>query len=438
MARPDARIPLGVQQRDFSSPLTRLNDQAREDQMFERVQSRSDRVADSQIGANTARANASNAQAANSTAELTQAATQRIAMDTLASVELLEKNQVREAGQLIINTIDTMESLGLDTSEAVRFANLASQDPAGAAEYARKEIVPVIETMQPQLFPEPESLKNSDIVEVNGVKGRVGADNVFTPLSGVEQTPSGDSAKRSIVQILRENGDIDQGFSDGSGNFFNNQNEPIKLAEGDRAVTASLTGSASDLGITNPEKIKLDDAEIAAKTFIATAGDALKLLEETPDANTFIAGAANIVNSLEQEAEAIGRALGADSSLFDPSTYEDVFESPGIGIQSSRMKSLITSLAFQAAAASGQTGRGVSDRDVKRFIEEIGAGAADPETFSSTIRDVADRVDRGFRINYSTRARKEFEGDLGLEALGITAKEDEFNVQSLSDDELFN
>ena len=438
MATPDARIPLQVQQRDFSAPLTRLNEQAREDKLIAQQQGRQATLDASTLKTQELSQTRAQQQIDATSQEQQTATIRKIAMDSLATIELLKANQTSEAGRLMISNIDKMTELGMDTSKALRFARLAANDPQAAIKFGEEQMIPTIQATMPDLFPKEEFLTESQVITAPG--GQIGtatASEGFTPLQGAPDPTT--EEKRTIVQIMRAGGGIDQGFTDGQGSFFNNQNEPIVLAEGDRAITASLTGGADQLGLNDADLSKLADAEVAAKTFIATAGDALNLLSTTPDVNTFIAGAASVVNDLQQEAKAIGRAFNVDidENLLEPETYSDDFWND-LGIQNARMKSLVTSLAFQAAAASGQTGRGVSDRDVRRFIEEIGANSSDPVAFATTIRDVADRVDRGFRINFSTRARSDFEGDLGLEALDRIGQAQEQDLTTLSDIDLVN
>lgn len=246
-----------------------------------------------------------------------------------------------------------------------------------------------------------------------------------------------------IVQRFKPDGTADTLLTDDQGNFFTTAGEPVEVDPEDRLIEgSSLTGTAEDLGLGTTEARGLRDAEVSTKTFIATVGDAITLLGETPDVNTFVAGAASIVGNLKQEARAIGRALNLDfdADVLDPGSHSELFGPQGLGIENARMQSLITSLAFQAAAASGQTGRGVSDRDVRRFIREIGASAADPAAFAATLRDVADRTARNFRINFETRIGEEFGGDLGLSNLPTLGGQSTISgdINALSDEELLN
>jgi len=205
--------------------------------------------------------------------------------------------------------------------------------------------------------------------------------------------------------------------------FFDQEGNQQFLRPGEYSITGqNITGTSEEV-LGDTEARQLRDAEVATKQFLATTGDALSLLQDSPDINTFAGRFAGLVNDLQQEGKAVARALGKefDENILDPTRYSDSTESgvgfDELGIQNRRMQSIITSLAFQAAAASGQTGRSVSDRDVRRFIGEIGASAADPRAFAVVLRDVAERTARNFRLNYESRLGRSFEGDLGLENL---------------------
>jgi len=354
---------------------------------------------------------------------------------------LLDSGEVKTAGQVGMGIRQRLIEAGEDASRFEGILQGMANNPQAASDFlgqavnAMKPKVESLLTRSGAKPPEPKILNDSQVSPRGQIfemspTGVVTAKDV--PGFKAEAAPS----KRSILQRVLPTGEIQSIQSDGEGNFFDLENNPISVRANERLIDSnSLSGSTEDLGLGNNELTQLRDAEVAAKTFIATAGDALDLLANTPDINTFVAKAASVVNSLQQEAKAIGRAfdIEIDESLLDPATHSATFDD--LGIKNVQMRSLITSLAYQAAAASGQTSRSVSDRDVRRFIDEIGANSADPRAFEQSIMDVASRVARGFEINYSTRARKDYEGDLGLGSIGGKKPLD---VKALSDEELFN
>jgi hypothetical protein len=236
-------------------------------------------------------------------------------------------------------------------------------------------------------------------------------------ISDVQAPTQPDRPKGESINLRLPNGEVVSGIEDAQGNRLirNDQGQLILAPRG--AVEVGIRGTPKETGLGQTEERKLRDLRVNAENFIATTGDAIEMLRENPDINTFVAGAAGVANSLQQEGKAIARAFGKDfdESVLEPSNYAGDFDD--LGIQNNRMRSIITSLAFQAAAASGQTGRSVSDADVRRFIKEVGAGTSDPRAFARTLRDVAARTARRFRINYEVRRGEPFEGDLGVSDL---------------------
>ncbi len=203
--------------------------------------------------------------------------------------------------------------------------------------------------------------------------------------------------------------------TDGQGNFFDLAGEPVQVPPGSQIVeSASFSGARQDV-IGQNEARALRDRQVAATNFISTVGNTIELLKEQPNLNTFVARAAAVVKDLKQEGIALANELGMDfdTSVLDPASHAEQFDD--LGITNRRIQSLITSLAFQAAAANNQTGRDISNQDVQRFIGEVGANAAAPDAFAAVLQDVATRTVDNFRNDFEIRNDgQEFEGDFGL------------------------
>lgn len=183
-----------------------------------------------------------------------------------------------------------------------------------------------------------------------------------------------------------------------------------------RPVQTSEQGASEDIsGLGDTEQRKLRDLEAGTRDYIATTRDAIKLLDENPDVNTFTARGASLINSLQQEATALGRQFGSDfdPDNLNPSNYKDEYED--LGINSNRLRSMVQSLAYQLART--REGGRLSEPDIRSAIRTVGANSADPESLKQTMRDVAERTARRFRINYEVRTDKPFQGDLGLESI---------------------
>lgn len=150
-----------------------------------------------------------------------------------------------------------------------------------------------------------------------------------------------------------------------------------------------------------PTDKQLDELQ-ELKTSVRTASSTAQNVIQDLDQESFGAPGilARSVSSIADQASAIGSLLNVKAApeVTDPSTYNDTFRDLQLaGDQNARLRSAITSLAFQAAAASGQEGRSVSDRDVRRFIEEIGGSTGSARQFRFTLRSFVERLNRNFR-----------------------------------------
>ena len=77
------------------------------------------------------------------------------------------------AGALLINSIDTMKSMGMDTSQAETYAGLVAADPEAALKYADEEMLPLIRAKHSEIFPEEERIPNSELAK-DPATGRLG------------------------------------------------------------------------------------------------------------------------------------------------------------------------------------------------------------------------------------------------------------------------
>jgi len=266
------------------------------------------------------------------------------------------------------------------------------------------------QTFTPETF---EQIKKAfPMAEKPGFTLAPGATRFDAAGNPIATNPKAEEQNRSILQRIMPDGEIQTVQGDRAGRFYDMEGKPISLSALDRVVSSSLTGSLEEVGIGDAEATQLRNAEVATKGFIATAQDALQMLKDAPDINTFLASGAGIVNNITQEARALARAAGTDidGTLLDSNTYDNDFKR--LGIDSVRMRSLLTSLAYHQALANNPDGR-VSNADLSRAIAEIGASSSDPATLSQTLVDVANRTVRNFNINYETRMGKPYDGNLG-------------------------
>jgi hypothetical protein len=227
-------------------------------------------------------------------------------------------------------------------------------------------------------------------------------------VTGEEDITTEDDESRFTAKNIRLGGQtvIGQVDDDTGRVFYNGQDVTNQATFAPRQVEQ---GEPGEFNLEQKQEFDLREARVTAQNYANTAEDAINLIQEYPDINTWVGEAASVVNNVQAEAKALARASGVefDESILDPSNYSSQFDD--LGIQNERLQGLITNLSLQAAAASGQTGRAVSDKDMVRFIGEVGANARDPRAFAQTLSDSVNRTVRNLR----TRSRELYGEDLG-------------------------
>lgn len=168
-------------------------------------------------------------------------------------------------------------------------------------------------------------------------------------------------------------------------------------------------------GGTKKDFEKLREVEIATTNAITNAYRLQDLIREDPDALTATGRMVSIARAMANEAEAVARTFGVEipEGLNDAARYASTFET--LGVDNARARGMITNLAYTAAAANGQTGRGVSDRDVKRFIERIGGGYMDPQARDAVLDDFIEEIAEAYKVRHSViNPDNPYTGTLGL------------------------
>lgn len=175
----------------------------------------------------------------------------------------------------------------------------------------------------------------------------------------------------------------------------------------------------------------LTNVEIQTRNFLDTSNELITRIADNPQALGAVGRVSQAVNALAATAEGVRNVLfqAAPPNRRDEAAYVierdgrrqpatprevkraaiervggDFFDAltgslgANLGrsaVDASVVQSMVVDLAFAAAAASGQTGRAVSDRDVERFLRQIGQ-SADPAVFTAVLRDVQRRLVRNY------------------------------------------
>ncbi len=402
MARPSANIPLSGTLADLATPIVQRGERDRQAMLDQSNL----KTADQQQTLNDQTINQ------NKTA-LRTAATRAIAMDAMAANDLLKAGNKSEAGALLLHNIDRMEEQGIDTKQARRYVTLAATRPDLAVEFFEKQVLPVMKTTLPDLF-KPELLDPNSVTESGQTIQKDPRTGAITAqaVPGFTAAPEA-PVNNDLLQAVGADGSITpiQYNPRGQG-FLTMDNKPYDLPAGAVVTrTGSPTGPISDVLPPNRE-VDRRRQEGSVRSFNDAASRAIELITANPDANTAMASLATLGAGLTQEAGAVARFMGVPRETFDPSQYDSVFKD--LNIDNAALQSVITSLAFQAAAAKDVRGSGVSNRDVERFIRQVGGNYSNPSSMLSALRETVNDVNSSYANEYQSLYNTPFEGDLGV------------------------
>lgn len=134
---------------------------------------------------------------------------------------------------------------------------------------------------------------------------------------------------------------------------------------------------------------KMIGDEAATRNVVDSANRLIKLVQDEPAVLSVAGGGvARMVGELRAEAQAFAQVIGVQDKVnLDPSIIDPALKR--LGISRSVLKSEIVGIAYAAALANGQKGQSVSDKDVVRQLEQVGANLSDPEAFIAVIDNFA-------------------------------------------------
>lgn len=172
------------------------------------------------------------------------------------------------------------------------------------------------------------------------------------------------------------------------------------------------TGNKGLLTEAQQGKIQISLAEQAtnARNFVESVNSLVGLIDEGGVAALGGAGAAaRAVEGAANTAVGIAQNLDVDTTKFtNGKGAETRFDIGNEVLEknatlSADQKSLIVELAYALAAANGQTGKGVSDRDFKVNLEQLGAAAGSPEGFKKVLKSNVERIDRKLKNEFKSK-----------------------------------
>ena len=175
------------------------------------------------------------------------------------------------------------------------------------------------------------------------------------------------------------------------------------------SVEVSVAGPIKDFQSTvNTVKTDLLTRDVNTRKAISAIGNAINFVQENPSANTITASVAAFTNEAKAEISGALSVLGKgkinDPSVLNVETYNSTFEE--LGIKSNVLKSKFLDLAYVVAAARGQKGKALSDKDIDLFIRIIGSGSADYKSVVATLTDLQKRLADEYAIEHNVFAEQ--------------------------------
>lgn len=181
-------------------------------------------------------------------------------------------------------------------------------------------------------------------------------------------------------------------------------------------------------------KNEIESSEVMNRQFVARASEVIQLVEENPAATLASGNIGGILNTVTANARSLTDSAGfrygtteggkfvqkfdsADAFLadFESRLASGELEAANNALQeiagaNAEFRSALIELAFMQGAAQGQQGRSVSDKDVDRFLTQLGAGqnrllGQDPEVFSRVLSKVVENSARNFEILWKVRTK---------------------------------
>ncbi len=171
---------------------------------------------------------------------------------------------------------------------------------------------------------------------------------------------------------------------------------------------STTVGQAREQGFQIPndeERKRIQVLESGGNQAISLIGSIRKRVQASPEAITAGGAFASTVNQLRAQAQSLADVLGFEVD-FAAELGEHAATFKKFGIERDVLKSLVLDLSYVQAISRGQSGRGLSDKDVERFSRMIGTGRADPDVLTAILESLEGRFDTAFRTTVRSITRK--------------------------------
>ena len=226
----------------------------------------------------------------------------------------------------------------------------------------------------------------------SGIRGLKQGTSEFERL--LADSPMKESEKVAIRGLrLKSMLDGNNGFmitSDGSGG--------MTISEG--MSNSALTASAQ-----SKVQKEFTDKSVAADEFMFVSNKFIEDAIQAPTAGGFAGTIASLGNEFTSAMKNTAKLLGvgdADGKLTEDGAVGRVLTDDSLWGDQANLNQVqrgrILDMAIAYSGIKGQTGKALSDADLKRALEQVGAGTNNPMSIVSKLADIQENVDASLRI----------------------------------------
>lgn len=228
--------------------------------------------------------------------------------------------------------------------------------------------------------------------------------------------------------------------------------ESPEYADIDVTAATELTKSQ-----TGKELIDFQDATVASLNMIDVATEVVEAIRTSPQSagysGNILSGVNEVVRTMGGLVETMRPDMAGDKVQIGNGKNAEIISKQALGdrysdelskfrnsaIWNEELDSMLINLAYQAAAAKGQTGRGLSDKDLEMNMKEVGK-TTDPIGVERVIKRFALRTVKAYRNKATVKGKENSKYvdmvDNRIAEFEKLFSESSVNVQDMSDEDI--
>lgn len=237
-----------------------------------------------------------------------------------------------------------------------------------------------------------------------------------SPAAGVmlESERMGDEYQRKTARINAE--------AAAAGRHSADMSKPLALVEGGPAAGQVLRigghatprdmtyGQFVESGASLPSRQQSEQLATQHATMLkvnSRVADVLKTIKDKPELLSTPGFAARFVTQAASQVKGFANLLAKDLNPNLRTQVDSISDRvfgrlENVAKQSQTIKNSLNDLVYMYAAARGQTGQGLSNKDVEKFASAVGESVGDPEMMRAVLQTLVTNVEDDFAQSYQT------------------------------------